>query len=95
MVLLLRPTTIKGMNMNVQEKIAAIEQHAAKALIEIRELQIYLAGHPAVVVSFDTVPERKPVRVVSFPGRTWRDAGPDYVSPLNEMMEEGDRDDAA
>jgi len=42
------------------------------------------------------LPERnKPVRVVSFPGRTWRDAGSDYVSPLEESMEIGDWDDAA
>jgi hypothetical protein len=81
--------------MNVQEKLAAIEQHAAKTLIEVRELMVYLTGHPAAVVSFDDVPERKPVRVVSFPGRTWRDAGPDYVSPLEESMEIGDWDDAA
>jgi len=56
-----RPTTIKGINMNVQEKLAAIEQHAAKSLIEIRELMVYLSGHPAAVVSFDDVPEYKPV----------------------------------
>ena len=42
--------------MNVQEKLAAIEQHAAKSLIEIRELMVYLSGHPAAVVSFDDVP---------------------------------------
>ena len=87
------PSAATGMN--VQEKIAAIEQHAAKALIEIRELQTYLAGHPEAAASFDDVPERKPVRVVSFPGRTWRDAGSDYVSPLEESMEIGDWDDAA
>ena len=29
--------------MNAQEKLAAIEQHAAKALIEIRELMVELA----------------------------------------------------
>ena len=83
--------------MNVQEKLAAIEQHAAKSLIEIRELMVYLSGHPAAVVSFDDVPEYKPARVVPLvrPGRTWRDAGPDYESPLQEYMEEGDRDDAA
>lgn len=33
-----RPTTTKGMNMNAQEKLAAIEQHAAKALIECRRI---------------------------------------------------------
>lgn len=30
--------------MNVQEKLAAIEQHTAKALIEIRELMLELAA---------------------------------------------------
>ena len=83
------------MKMNVQEKLAAIEQHAAKSLIEIRELIVYLTGHPAAAAELDDVPEYKPARVVPFPGRTWRDAGTDYESPLQESMEEGDRDDAA
>ena len=34
----LRLPTTKGMNMNAQEKLAAIEQHAAKALIECRRI---------------------------------------------------------
>jgi hypothetical protein len=81
--------------MNVQEKIAAIEQHAAKALIEIRELQTYLAGHPEAAVSFDDVPERKPVRVVSFPGRSRRSHGPEWISPLDERADYSGWDDAA
>jgi len=77
--------------MNVQEKIAAIEQHAAKALIELRELQIYLTGHPAAVVSFDDVPEYKPARVVSIvrPGDVQRSRarGTGYVSPADESVD--------
>jgi hypothetical protein len=77
--------------MNVQEKIAAIEQHAAKALIELRELMVYFSGHPAAVVSFDDVPEYKPVRAVSIvrPGDVQRSRarGTGYVSPANESVE--------
>lgn len=58
--------------MNVQEKIAAIERHATKALIEIRELQIYLGT--------------KPTRVVSFPGRS-RAQGSGYVSAADESVD--------
>lgn len=90
-----RPTTIKGMKMNVQENLAAIEQHAAKSLIEIRELMVYLSGHPAAVVSFDDVPERKPVRVVSFPGRSRKSPSRERVSDLDELGGYDDRDDAA
>ena len=43
--------------MNVQEKLAAIEQHAAKALIEIRELMLELA---------DTDPSNTPPAVAAF-----------------------------
>ncbi len=77
--------------MNVQEKIAAIEQHAAKALIELRELQIYLTGHPAAVVSFTDVPEYTPARAVSIvrPGDVQRSRarGTGYVSPADESVE--------
>ena len=77
--------------MNVQEKIAAIEQHAAKALIELRELQIYLIGHPAAVVSFTDVPEYKPARAVSIvrPGdvQRSRSKGTGYVSPGDESVD--------
>ena len=52
----LRPTTNQGEQMNIQEKLAAIEQHAAKCLIETRELMVYLTGHPAAAVSFDDIP---------------------------------------
>jgi len=77
--------------MDVQEKIAAIEQHAAKALIELRELQIYLTGHPAAVVSFTDVPEYTPARAVSIvrPGDVQRSRarGTGYVSPADESVE--------
>ena len=74
--------------MNVQEKIAAIEQHAAKALIEIRELQIYLAGHPAAVVSFDDVPAHTPRRLAKPGGvRLSRAKGSAYISPADESVE--------
>ena len=77
--------------MNVQEKLAAIEQHAAKSLIEIRELMVYLTGHPAAVVSFDDVPEYKPARVVPLvkPGDVQRSRarGTGYVSPADESVE--------
>jgi len=77
--------------MNVQEKLAAIEQHAAKSLIEIRELMVYLSGHPAAVVSFDDVPEYKPARAVSIvrPGDVQRSraGGTGYVSPADESVE--------
>jgi len=77
--------------MNVQEKIAAIEQHAAKALIELRELQIYLTGHPAAVVSFTDVPEYTPARAVSIvrPGDVQRSRAraTGYVSPADESVE--------
>jgi hypothetical protein len=77
--------------MNVQEKIAAIEQHAAKALIELRELQIYLTGHPAAVVSFDQVPPYKAARPVSIvrPGDVQRSRArvTGYVSPADESVE--------
>lgn len=43
--------------MNVQEKLAAIEQHSAKALIEIRELMLELA---------ETDPQNTPPAVASF-----------------------------
>ena len=43
--------------MNVQEKLAAIEQHTAKALIEIRELMLELA---------ETDPQNTPPAVASF-----------------------------
>jgi hypothetical protein len=79
------------MKMNVQEKIAAIEQHAAKALIELRELRIYLTGHPAAVVSFTDVPEYTPARAVSIvrPGDVQRSRarGTGYVSPADESVE--------
>jgi hypothetical protein len=77
--------------MNVQEKIAAIEQHAAKALIELRELQIYLTGHPAAVVSFTDVPQYTPARAVSIvrPGDVQRSRakGTGYVSPADESVD--------
>ena len=80
--------------MNVQEKLAAIEQHAAKSLIEIRELMVYLTGHPAAVVSFDDVPEYKPARVVPLRGRGGPTHGGGWVSPLDESVVWPD-DDAA
>jgi hypothetical protein len=43
--------------MNVQEKLAAIEQHTAKALIEIRELMLELA---------ESDPENTPPAVAAF-----------------------------
>ena len=46
--------------MNVQEKLAAIEQHTAKALIEIRELMLELA---------ETDPQNTPPAVASFARR--------------------------
>ena len=72
--------------MNVQEKLAAIEQHAAKALIEIRELQIYLTGHPAAVVSFTDVPAHTPNRTVNLRGRGGPTHGGGWVSPLDESV---------
>ena len=72
--------------MNVQEKLAAIEQHAAKSLIEIREIIVYLSGHPAAAVSFDDIPARAATRIVTFPGRS-RATGTGYVSPADESVE--------
>ena len=46
--------------MNVQEKLAAIEQHAAKALIEIRELMVELA---------ETDPQNAPPNIAQFAGK--------------------------
>ena len=73
--------------MNVQEKLAAIEQHAAKSLIEIRELMVYLSGHPAAVVSFDDVPAHTPNRTVNLRGRGGPKHGGGWVSPLDESVE--------
>jgi hypothetical protein len=72
--------------MNVQEKLAAIEQHAAKTLIEVRELQDYLASTGGVVVRFDDVPAHTPTRIVTFPGRS-RATSTGYVSPADESVE--------
>ena len=80
--------------MNVQEKLAAIEQHAAKSLIEIRELIVYLTGHPAAVVSFDDVPAETPNRIVPLRGRGGPTHGGGWVSPLDESVVWPD-DDAA
>lgn len=73
--------------MNVQGKLAAIEQHAAKTLIEIRELMVYLSGHPAAVVSFDDVPTHTPNRIVPLRGRGGPTHGGGWVSPLDESVE--------
>ena len=73
--------------MNVQEKLAAIEQHAAKSLIEIRELMVYLSGHPAAVVSFDDVPAHTPNRIVPLRGRGGPTHGGGWVSPLDESVD--------
>jgi hypothetical protein len=75
------------MKMNVQEKLAAIEQHAAKSLIEIRELMVYLSGHPAAVVSFDDVPAHTPNRIVNLRKRGGPTHGGGWVSPLDESVE--------
>ena len=80
--------------MNVHEKLAAIEQHAAKSLIEIRELMVYLSGHPAAVVSFDDVPAHTPNRIVPLRGRGGPTHGGGWVSPLDESVVWPD-DDAA
>ena len=73
--------------MNIQEKLAAIEQHACKSLIEIRELQTYLAGHPAAAVSFDDVPTHTPNRIVKLRGRGGPTHGGGWVSPLSDSVE--------
>ena len=80
--------------MNVQEKLAAIEQHAAKCLIETRELMVYLTAHPAAVVSFDDVPAHTPNRIVPLHGRGGPTHGGGWVSPLDESVVWPD-DDAA
>ena len=80
--------------MNVQEKLAAIEQHAAKCLIETRELMFYLTGHPAAAVSFDDVPAHTPNRIVPLRGRGGPTHGGGWVSPLDESVVWPD-DDAA
>lgn len=73
--------------MNVQEKIAAIEQHAAKALIEIRELQTYFTDHPDAAASVVEVPTHTPNRIVSLPGRGGPTHGGGWVSPMDESVQ--------
>ena len=68
--------------MNVQEKLAAIEQHQAKALIEIRELMLELA---------ETDPQNTPPAVASFAMRPAmrrsRAQGSRYLSAADEAVE--------
>ena len=68
--------------MNVQEKFAAIEQHTAKALIEIRELMLELA---------ETDPQNTPPAVASFAMRAAmrrsRAQGSRYLSAADEAVE--------
>lgn len=59
--------------MNVQDKLAAIEQHTAKALIEIRELMLELA---------ETDPQNTPPAVASFAMRArLKDAAKNKPAP--------------
>jgi hypothetical protein len=90
-----RPTTNQGEQMNIQEKLAAIEQHAAKCLIETRELMVYLTGHPAAAVSFDDIPAHTPNRIVKFPGRSRSSFRPEWISPLDERGDDSVWDDAS
>ena len=70
--------------MNIQEKLAAIEQHAAKSLIEIRELMVELA---------ETDPENTPPAVSLFAAKARMrqlqstKPGSGYVSPADESVE--------
>ena len=79
-----RPTTNQGEQMNIQEKLAAIEQHAAKSLIEIRELMVELA---------ETDPENTPPAVSLFAAKARMrqlqstKPGSGYVSPADESVE--------
>ncbi len=87
-----RPTTTKGINMTAQEKLAAIEQHAARALIEIRELMVELAV---------TDPQNTPPAVSLFAAKARMRQlqstrpGSGYVSPLDERADYSGWDDAA
>lgn len=73
--------------MNVQEKLDAIEQHAAKCLIETRELIVYLIGHPAAAASFDDIPPSQLHRTVPLRGRGGPTHGGGWISPLDESVE--------
>jgi hypothetical protein len=106
-----RPTTTKGINMNVQdaqETIDALDVLIHQLSIEIDTLsgRIAQASDQRRTI-LNAAPEllldaarrnaatHTPNRIVSFPGRSRRSHGPEWISPLDERGDYSGWDDAA